>query len=260
MTDKGEMEVCVLASGSRGNSIYVSQGETSILIDAGLSGIQIQRRMASRGIKPENLNAILVTHEHSDHILGAGVLSRRYNLPVYISRSTQKASEATLGKVKQVNPFSPGDTFEINGMHIHPFSISHDAVDPAGFTIACGNRKIGIATDLGIVTAMVKEHLKQCSLLLIESNHDPDMLDNGPYPWPLKQRIKSRVGHLSNSDAAKLIRQVHSHTLSHIILGHLSHENNRPEIAENTAASVLKGTSVRLHVALQDVCGELICL
>jgi len=254
------VNVCILASGSRGNAIYVSRGETSILIDAGLSGIQIQRRMASRGIKPENLDAILVTHEHSDHILGAGVLSRRYHLPVYISRDTKKAAGTALGKINKVNHFSPGESFNINGMCIHPFSISHDAVDPSGFTITSGNKKIGIATDLGIATSMVKEHLKQCALLIIESNHDPEMLDKGPYPWPLKQRIKSRTGHLSNPDAAKLITEVQSSTLSHIILGHLSHENNTPEIAENTVKPVVKGTSIRVHVALQDVCGQLIRL
>ena len=193
--------LCVLASGSKGNSIYVSDGCTAILVDAGLSGIEIERRMKSRDLSPESLNAIVVTHEHDDHIRGVGILSRRYGLPVYISAKTREAASPQLKNLKKTVAFDCGTSFDINTLNIHPFSISHDAADPAGFTIALNQMKIGIATDLGIATAMVRHHLQACDLLILEANHDPEMLINGPYPWHLKQRVNGRTGHLSNRDS-----------------------------------------------------------
>jgi phosphoribosyl 1,2-cyclic phosphodiesterase len=169
------LAVCTLASGSKGNSTYISDGTTAILIDAGLSGAEIEKRLNSRNLTAAQLDGIAVSHEHSDHIKAVGVLSRRYNLPVYINRNAGDALKQ-LGKIQQLRMFDCGATFQINNLIIHPFSISHDAADPVGFTIGHNGTKIGIATDLGIATAMVKEHLKSCSLLILESNHDPDML------------------------------------------------------------------------------------
>ena len=253
------LEVCVLASGSKGNAIHISDGSTAILVDAGLSGIEIQRRMESRGISPGNLDAILVSHEHSDHIHGVGVLARRFDLPVYINPETEKAA-SSMGKVQDRRPFECGAAFSVKGLTIHPFSLSHDAADPSGFTIRSGESKIGIATDLGIATGMVKEHLKGCSLLVLEANHDPEMLAAGPYPWPTKQRIKSRSGHLSNEDSRQLLEEIKGDHLRHVVLAHLSETNNTPEKALAEVGLGLNNHPARLTVAVQNRCSDIIRL
>jgi phosphoribosyl 1,2-cyclic phosphodiesterase len=254
------LEICVLASGSRGNAIYVSGGSTSILIDAGLSGIEIERRLNSKGLDPEKLDAILVSHEHNDHIQGVGVLSRRFNLPVFMSSKTEKAAVSQLGNVRVIKNFECGSSFMINNLSIHPFSISHDAADPSGFTVNQNGTKIGIATDLGIATSVVKEHLKGCSLLVLEANHDEKMLINGPYPWPIKQRIKSRAGHLSNEASKKLMKEVQHDGLKHVILAHLSETNNTPQKALSEVGRAMSRCNARLDVATQDKCGALLRL
>jgi phosphoribosyl 1,2-cyclic phosphodiesterase len=248
----GGLSVCVLASGSRGNAIYIDDGKTAVLIDAGLSGVEIQRRMDRKGLDPDSLDAILVSHEHSDHIQGVGVLSRRFSLPVYINEGTRLATGSSLGKLKEVKPFTCGNSFVVNSLTIHPFSISHDAEDPAGFTIGSNGSKVGIATDLGTVTGVVTTHLTDCNILIIEANHDPEMLIEGPYPWPLKQRIQGRSGHLSNKDTAALLQHILHSELSHVILAHLSEENNTPEKALQTVEDALNGSQVKIHVASQS--------
>lgn len=252
--------VCILASGSKGNAIFISSGDTSLLIDAGLSGIEIERRLRSRGLDPKDLNAILVSHEHSDHIQGVGVLSRRYKLPVYISTKTQNAAVSQLGNLFDSKNFECGSMFTINDLSIHPFSISHDAKDPCGFTVNQNGTKIGIATDLGIATSMVKEHLKGCILLILEANHDEGMLINGPYPWPVKQRIKSRIGHLSNEESKTLLNELQHDGLKHVMLAHLSETNNTPQKAFNEVGQALTRCEPRLYVATQDKCGTLLLL
>jgi phosphoribosyl 1,2-cyclic phosphodiesterase len=254
------MQICVLASGSKGNAIYVSDGQTAILIDAGLSGKQIAARMHSRGLAPEKIDAILVTHEHSDHIQGVGVLSRRFDLPVYLTPDTARAAAPQVGRLTQRHFFTCGEGFRINGLEVHPFSISHDAIDPAGFTIRGNGTKLGIATDLGIATAVVREHLRDCSLLIIEANHDPEMLINGPYPWPLKQRIQSRTGHLSNFDSRILIEELLHPDLAHVVLAHLSEQNNSPQMALDVVTQGLTASRTQFHVAVQNRCTELIFL
>lgn len=254
------LSVCVLASGSRGNSTYVSDGRTAILIDAGLSGVEIQRRMAVRGLDPSRLDAILVSHEHSDHIHGVGVLSRRFGLPVYINDRTRLASSATLGRLSRIAPFTCGNAFDIGGLVVHPFTISHDADDPAGFTIAGNGAKLGVATDLGVVTGVVRSHLAACDILVVEANHDEQMLIDGPYPWPLKQRIRSRSGHLSNGDAAALLQSLQHDRLAHVILAHLSEENNTPAKARCVVSEALNGFPVGLHVASQTAGSRLVRL
>jgi phosphoribosyl 1,2-cyclic phosphodiesterase len=254
-----KLAVCVLASGSRGNAVYVSDGQTAILIDAGLSGIEIERRLGSRGLAPDRLHAIIVSHEHADHINGVGVLSRRYRLPVYLNRKTAGAAKR-IGRLHCVDTFDCGTAFHIDNLHIHPFSLSHDAEDPAGFTVQTNGIKIGLATDLGVVTAMVTEHLKGCRALILEANHDTRMLIDGPYPWPLKQRIQSRLGHLSNTDSRQLLCEVAHADLEHVILAHLSETNNSPDTALNAIAPALTGTRTCFEVAVQDRCTEIVCL
>lgn len=251
-----EMAICVLASGSKGNSTFISNGDTVILFDAGLSGIEIERRLSSRGLSIDSLQAIVVSHEHADHVHGVGVLSRRYGLPVYINRKTAGAA-ANIGKVHQTVYFECGVEFNIGNLRIHPFSLSHDAADPAGFTISRNGIKIGLATDLGVATTMVAEHLKYCRALILEANHDSQMLIDGPYPWPLKQRIQGRTGHLSNSDSKSLLSKIRHHQLEHVILAHLSETNNTPDRALDSLTSVLANYRTHLAVAIQDRCTDI---
>jgi phosphoribosyl 1,2-cyclic phosphodiesterase len=256
------LSVCVLASGSKGNAIYVSDGRTAILVDAGLSGIDIEQRMRSAGLRIADLGAVVVSHEHSDHIRGVGVLARRYNLPVYASSRTALAAAPQLGRIADLRAFRIGLGFDIEGLTLHPFATSHDAQDPAGFTVSASGAKIGIATDLGIATGMVKQHLKECSLLVLEANHDPRMLVEGPYPWPLKQRIKGRHGHLSNEESRDLLGEIRHKGLCHVILAHLSEINNTPEKALQAVEQALGADHphTRLHVACQDRCTDVLIL
>ena len=255
-----KLAVCVLASGSRGNAIYVSDGITSILIDAGLSGIEIERRLKCRGISPENFSAIVVTHEHTDHILGVGVLSRRYHIPVYLSGDTKRAAEPETGKLFQIVDFEPGRTFAVRSLMLHPFTLSHDAEDPVGLTLSGNGKKIGIATDMGFATGLVKDHLQECTLLVIEANHDIQMLEEGPYPWPLKQRIQGRQGHLSNVQSRDLLKEIRHRGLAHVVLAHLSETNNTPEKALRTIEGSVDSRFTRIDVALQDRCGDLLII
>jgi len=251
--------LCPLASGSKGNAILVSTPDTAVLVDAGLSGIEIQRRMAAVGRSMDDLKAIIITHEHTDHIKGAGVLSRRFNIPVYVTFDTFNACQG-LGKVEQVHFFECGSAFDIGSLAVTPFSISHDACDPAGLTLKHQGKKIGIATDLGVVTNLVRTHLSGANALYIEANHDPDMLMTGPYPWYLKQRIQSRTGHLSNEDARDLVAEIFHENLDHVILAHLSEENNSPEKAAMVMSEHLAPLPTALHVAGPDHPGEMIWL
>jgi phosphoribosyl 1,2-cyclic phosphodiesterase len=253
------LAVCVLASGSKGNAIYLSNGSVSVLIDAGLSGIEIERRLESIDVRPKDINAIILTHEHVDHVRGVGVLSRRFGLPVYLTDKTRKAA-TNIGTIDDVKVFGCGSPFKIDNMTFHPFSVSHDAEDPVGFTVKHNEAKIGIATDLGIATAMVKEHLKDCSLLVLEANHDPSMLVNGPYPWPLKQRIKGRKGHLSNEESKELLMEVQHNRLKYVVLAHLSETNNTSQRAFDIVCTGLNGCNAQIVVATQDSCGELLYL
>ena len=258
----GVLEFCVLASGSKGNAIHVSDGVTAVLVDAGLSGVEIQRRMARRGLSPADLSAILVTHEHGDHVRGVGVLARRFGLPVYLNPDAAKALNGRLGKISDLRSFRPGEPFSLGGLAVHPFATSHDAADPVGFTLGAGDRRLGIATDLGVATNLVRHHLRNCSAVILETNHDPDLLMNGPHPWHLKQRVRGRSGHLSNGEARDLLLDILHPRLSHVILGHLSEENNRPELALAMIREALDGRrpAARIRVAGQDEGAERIRL
>ncbi len=246
------LSVCILGSGSRGNAIYVSDGVTSILVDAGLSAREIDRRMRSQGLEPACLNAVLLTHEHSDHIRGVERLVRRHRLPVYLTAGTFQEA-AGLRHLPEIYPFACGHEVRIHTLTVRPFSIAHDARDPAGFTIGANGRRIGIATDLGHVTALVREHLRHCCLLILEANHDLQMLMDGPYPWFLKQRIRSRTGHLSNLDTCRLLADLLHPALEQVVLAHLSETNNTPAKALAEAARLLAGSPVRLIAAAQGL-------
>ena len=225
------MKVCVLGSGSKGNCTLVESGKTTLLIDAGFSGVEIKRRLAVVGRDPGCIDAILVTHEHNDHINGVGVMSRRSRLPVYANAGTHRASEKRVGKLFSAVDFGTGEKFSLGDLEIHPFRVSHDTVDPVGYVISDGSISIGYCTDTGKVTTLIEHHLKRCDLLVLESNHDPQMLRDGPYPLYLQQRVRSNQGHLANEDAAKLLRKLAGGKLRHVVLAHLSEVNNQPELA-----------------------------
>lgn len=249
--------ICMLASGSKGNAIYVASDQTAVLIDAGLSGVQIERRMQQQGICPRNLDALVVSHEHNDHVTGVGVLARRYNLPVYINDGTRKAAARNLGRIDAFCPFSCGTRFVINDLVFRPFSVSHDAAEPAGFTVENNAGKIGIATDLGMATAMVRHHLQGCNLLVLEANHDVPMLEQGPYPWPTKQRVKGRTGHLSNEAARDLLMEVIHDRLKDVVLAHISQTNNTAEKALSVVAEPVNGRGLRFSAACQEACSRM---
>ena len=233
------MRVCLLASGSRGNSALIEADGCRVLVDAGLSGREIERRLATLDLSGEDLHAILVSHEHHDHVTAVGPLARRYNLPVYIDRQTH-AVLPKLGKIEQLYFFSAGEKFSCRGLMIHPFSTTHDAVNPVGFVVDSTEGRIGFATDLGMSTRLVSEHLQDCRVLVLEANHDEQMLLDGSYPWPLKQRIRSRHGHLSNHDTGRLLQDVSWPGLDALFLAHLSEENNCPQLVAEMFYQVLQ--------------------
>ena len=233
------IKLSVLASGSRGNSIFLATERVRLLIDAGLSGRETKRRLAAVGVDPKDLAGIIVTHEHLDHVRGLGSLARRYKLPVYLNQLTYAHLPETVGPLGEKVEFGTGRSFSLGDITIHPFAISHDAADPVGFALVNGSVKVGVCTDLGAATNLVHRHLENCSILVLEANHDVEMLKNGPYPWPVKQRIKSRFGHLSNEQSVKVISQVFSEDLQEVIFAHMSETNNSSEMVLKTFASML---------------------
>ncbi|MGE5453911.1 MAG: MBL fold metallo-hydrolase [Methylocystaceae bacterium] len=227
------MQVHVLASGSSGNSVLIAMGGTHILVDAGISTRRIEQGLKEVGIAACDLDAVLITHEHSDHISGLDVLCRRYKLPVYTRPATWKAM--TLSERFPTECCRPLEShMTIGGMDVIPFSISHDAADPVGFSFFHQGQKCVLATDLGVVTPEVASAIADAEVLVLESNHDPGMLAEGSYPYYLKQRIRSQVGHLSNLDCARLLGKTNLPSGAHVFLAHLSQQNNTPSLAEKT--------------------------
>ena len=261
------MRFCVLASGSKGNSTYVETGSTRILIDAGLSGKEIERRLAVVQVDPASLSAIIVTHEHHDHICGVGVLSRRYGLPVFVNEPTLLAGGSILQKLARWQPFVTGDAFSFQDLAIHPFLVSHDAADPVGFRIDDGNHSLGYCTDTGKISHLMHHRLARCHGLIVESNHDPVMLKNGPYPEYLKQRVRSNVGHLPNREAADFVDSLRHAALRHVVLAHISETNNHPDLVWAAVREVMPGAGSSgcdrmpaISLAVQERVGELITL
>ncbi len=249
------MRVCLLASGSKGNAVFIDAGETRLLIDVGLSAREIDRRLRSIGVEADSLHAILVTHEHLDHVRGVGPMARRYDLPLYMHPDTHRALPR-IGKIANLHEFDVGAPFCVRDLEIRPFPITHDARAPVGFSVNTPAGKIGVATDLGIATRLVTDCLKESKVLVLESNHDEQMLQDGPYPWHLKQRIKSAQGHLSNTASAELLDGLIWNGLSAVFLAHLSETNNEPDMAYAGAAKVLAQQNLcqpELIVGSQDV-------
>ncbi len=256
------MRFCVLGSGSKGNSVFVESGNTRILIDAGFSGVEIKRRLESIGQDVDGLAALLVTHEHRDHVGGAGILSRRCKLPVYANASTHRAAEHIVGDLPASYEFNTGEPFVLSGLEIHPFRISHDTADPVGFIISDGTYMLGFCTDTGKVTSLIRHHLARCHGMVLEANHDPLMLQNGPYPQQLKQRVRSNQGHLANDDAGQLLRELAGGPLRHVVLAHLSNTNNLPNLVKETVCGQLAqvANNIIISLAEQERAGPIISL
>jgi phosphoribosyl 1,2-cyclic phosphodiesterase len=298
------MRMTVLASGSKGNSTLVSSSRTRILVDAGLSCRELLKRMHLADEDPAAIDALLITHEHQDHVQGVAVLARKLGVPVYFSEATHRAwmrwmmphkrmtyaawlaqrraqvlaagEEAPLPclpeQTEQEDPcrlpgveyFSAGSGFSIGDIAITPFTIPHDAADPVGFVFEADGVRMAIATDLGYMPPNVKMAIRNCDVLMLESNHDLEMLREGPYPWSVKQRVMSRVGHLSNEAASDFLEKNYDGHASYVVLAHLSECNNLPELARVTAERALRDRmsllANKLKLAQQDAPLEPICL
>ncbi|MBU0664884.1 MAG: MBL fold metallo-hydrolase [Proteobacteria bacterium] len=254
------MYFSVLGSGSKGNSVYIESGSTAILIDAGFSGKEIATRLHSIGRRIEDLDALFVTHEHHDHIHGVGVLSRRCNIPVYGNYDTVKSGEKLMGKLFKHSEFVTGEVIQMQDLQIRSFSVSHDAADPVGFVICNGKVTLAYCTDTGKVSALLRQRLMGCNGLVLEFNHDPQMLKEGPYSLALQQRVRSDHGHLSNADGAEFLQSLLHDQLQYVILAHLSATNNHPDLAMTTARGAVGDSPLQLRVASQTLATELILL
>ena len=259
------MIFCPLYSGSSGNSIFVASENTKILVDAGMPGKSIESALKHINQDPNDIDGIFITHEHSDHIKGAGIISRRYNIPIYANEYTWSAMESKIGNVKESNiRIIRNNSVDIKDMHIINYKISHDAAAPIGYAMCSGDKKACIATDLGYFSEEVRSIIKDADVILLESNHDVEMVKFGPYPYPLKRRILSDVGHLSNEACGKAIVEIMNHKQKHIFLGHLSKTNNHPDLAYQTVVNILKenyieiGRDISLNLARRDMPSDVI--
>lgn len=242
-----KLKFCSLYSGSSGNCQYIKTEKATILVDAGLSGKRIQQEIVNIGEDPKNIDAIFVTHEHIDHIQGVGIMSRRLNIPVYANEKTWEAMLPVIGEIKEHNIKILEECQEIGDLTVMPFDISHDAAHPVGYNVFCNSRKISLVTDTGCVNEIIVNRLMDSDLMLVESNHDEDMVLIGPYPWSLKRRVLGDLGHMSNDTAGSLISRVIKKGKEIVLLGHLSKENNFPQLAYKTVENILKENGIDVN-------------
>ena len=265
------MRFVSIASGSSGNCIYVGTEQANLLVDAGISNKRIEQGLNEIGVKGSELSGIVITHEHSDHVRGLGVLARKYGVPIYGTAETLEEIKgmSSLGKMPEelFHPILPEVEFSIGDMTILPFSIDHDAANPVAYRISQGRKQVAVATDMGHFDQHIIDHLQGLDALLLESNHDLRMLETGPYPYYLKRRIMGDHGHLSNETAGRLLNFILHDRLKAVLLGHLSKENNYPELAlESVRCEITqgdtpyKGTDFCIEVAKRDAMSEIITL
>lgn len=263
------MRMCSIASGSSGNCIYVGSEDTHLLVDTGISKKRIEEGLKKLEIKGEELNGILVTHEHSDHIQGLGVFSRKYAVPIYATPGTIRGIReySGLGKMPEglLHPIHTDETFTLGDIGVNPFCISHDANEPCGYRLENGGKSMAVATDLGTYDEYIVEKLEKLDAVLLEANHDIHMLEVGAYPYPLKRRILGDKGHLSNELSGRLLCDILHDNLKHIVLGHLSKENNYESLAYETVKlevtlgdNAYKGEDLNMAVAKRDSISEII--
>lgn len=255
------LRFALLGSGSSGNATVVSNGERCVLVDVGLSGRETARRLRECGFEPGQVGAVVVSHEHTDHIRGLAPFVKDLDVPVFITEGALSASELKIDP-RKTTLIEAGAGFEVCGLHLTPFSVPHDSADPLAFTVESGGVKLGIVMDLGEINQLAIERMNGCDAIILESNHDLNMLQVGPYPWALKQRIKGRLGHLSNDDAAEYLAGRFDGRARDIVLAHLSEKNNLPEIALLSARRALeergplRNCQTRLQLARPDRVSE----
>lgn len=263
------MRLCSIASGSSGNCIYVGSDCAHVLVDVGISGKRIEQGLNCLDLTGKDIDGILITHEHSDHIKGLGVIARRYQIPIYTTGGTVDAMmrSSSLGKIPEgiFHEIREDEPFTIKDLTINPFTTPHDAAQPVGYRFECGSQSVGIATDLGKYNEYIIEHLQNLDALLLEANHDIRMLQVGRYPYYLKQRILGDRGHLSNENAGRLLCRLLHDNLKAVFLGHLSQENNYEELAYETVCSEVtlgdnpyQSRDFRIQVAKRDCISEVI--
>lgn len=244
------MRFASLGSGSEGNALLVQVGDTLLMLDCGFSLSETQVRLARLGVQPEQLSGILVTHEHSDHIGGVARLARRFDIPVWMTHGTWIAQQAAFAEV-QVNGINPHLAFGIGAVEVHPFLVPHDAREPVQYVFSDGRHRLGVLTDTGHITPHIRQALEGCHALVLECNHDEEMLRAGRYPPSLKQRVGGRYGHLNNRQAAELLAGLDGSRLRHIVAAHLSEHNNLPELAVAALSAVSQCAAERIAVATQ---------
>jgi len=249
------MRFCALGSGSRGNATLIDSGNTRLLLDCGFPAKELEKRAALAGLDLTTLDAILVTHEHGDHIRGVGAVARRYQLPVWATHGTFRNGRC--GQLPQENcikPHEPG--FQIGDIHINPVPVPHDAAEPCQYVFSANNCQLGVLTDLGCITPLISEAFKQVTLLLLECNHDSQMLADGPYPPRLQARVGGNHGHLNNVQAMSLLESIETEQLQHLVLGHLSEKNNHPEKVKQVVHERCSHVADRFSILEQDVISE----
>lgn len=244
------MRFASLGSGSRGNALIAEAGGTRVLVDCGFGLREAVARLARLGVAPETLDGILVTHEHDDHVGGVARLAARYRIPVYLTHGTLQAV-GDLGEA-EVTVIDPHRRIAVNDLEVEPFPVPHDAREPVQYVLGDGAKRLGVLTDIGEPTAHVVQVLKECDALVLECNHDPDLLEGGPYPPSLKRRIAGRFGHLDNPASARLLSQLDGRRLRHVVAAHLSETNNRPDLARAALAGVLGCAPEWIGVATQE--------
>ncbi len=265
------MRMCSIASGSSGNCIYAGSESTHLLIDTGISGKRTEKGLAGLNLSMRDIDGIFITHEHADHIQGLGVLSRKYQIPIYCTEGTKRGilTDGRVGAVDEAlfQVVEPDRKYSVKDMVVTPIRISHDAAEPVAYKISHGKQKGAVVTDLGVYDDYIVEHLRDMDILFLEANHDVNMLEVGPYPYPLKRRIMGARGHLSNETSGKLLCRILHDNLKAIVLSHLSKENNLPELAYETVRTEVtmselpyKGGDFPLYVAKRSELSEAICI
>ena len=234
------IRIQTLASGSSGNSILLSSEDVNLLVDAGLSCRELSRRLTSAGLAPGDISAVIVTHEHHDHIRGVGVLSRQHRVPIYMNTATLEATHAYVGEVPTSRTFSTGDALKLGDLTVQTYPVLHDAAAPIGVSVTNSSTRIGIALDMGHPTRLVKERLRDSDVLILEFNHDPEMLRQCRRPWELKQRILGKMGHMSNEVALELVCELVHDRLRAVVLAHISREANSPQLVYSLVSERLK--------------------